>query len=193
MRVRSEGCLFVLHEVLLLIHTSTLFFYSTCMDLLLFVHTCIGILPFESTHLQEEGFSPAIVDRFFRPFLGGIFFDRSLGTTSRLFAFVMRMLATGQNCLPARGVFGRAVIYALYYHYKIRCIFYLFVLYFILHNLFFVQHFSHFALYISLLPQALARCPLNWQLSCPTGLRSSWDAEWNRLWAEGKGVPPPLC
>lgn len=44
---------------------------------------------------QEEGFSDAIIDRFFRPFLGGIFFDRQLGTTSRLFAFVMRMLATG--------------------------------------------------------------------------------------------------
>lgn len=33
---------------------------------------------------------------------GGIFFDRSLGTTSRLFAFVMRMLATGA-CVRAWG------------------------------------------------------------------------------------------
>lgn len=54
--------------------------------------------------LRQEGFSEAIIDRFFRPFLGGIFFDRSLGTTSRLFAFVMRMLATGRNCLPAQGI-----------------------------------------------------------------------------------------
>ncbi|KAI7843455.1 hypothetical protein COHA_002933 [Chlorella ohadii] len=54
--------------------------------------------------LKEEGFTDAIIDRFFRPFLGGIFFDRQLGTTSRLFAFVMRMLATGQNCLPADGI-----------------------------------------------------------------------------------------
>jgi phytoene dehydrogenase-like protein len=54
--------------------------------------------------LEQEGFSPAIIDRFFRPFLGGIFFDRSLGTTSKLFNFVMRMLATGQNCLPSRGI-----------------------------------------------------------------------------------------
>ncbi|EFN56940.1 hypothetical protein CHLNCDRAFT_143480 [Chlorella variabilis] len=45
--------------------------------------------------LQAEGFSQPIVDRFFRPFLGGIFFDRSLATSSRLFSFVMRMLATG--------------------------------------------------------------------------------------------------
>ena len=55
-------------------------------------------------HAQAEGFSAAIVDRFFRPFLGGIFFDTDLGTTSRLFEFVMRCLATGQNCLPARGI-----------------------------------------------------------------------------------------
>jgi phytoene dehydrogenase-like protein len=54
--------------------------------------------------LAAEGFSESIVDRFFRPFLGGIFFDRSLGVSDRLFAFVMRMLATGSNCLPAKGI-----------------------------------------------------------------------------------------
>ena len=55
-------------------------------------------------HTQDEGFSAEIIDRFFRPFLGGIFFDTRLRTSSRLFAFVMRMLATGSNCLPARGI-----------------------------------------------------------------------------------------
>ncbi|KAK9815902.1 hypothetical protein WJX72_011660 [[Myrmecia] bisecta] len=54
--------------------------------------------------LQAEGFSPAMIDRFFRPFLGGIFFDRGLTTSSRLFSFVMRMLATGANTLPAQGI-----------------------------------------------------------------------------------------
>ncbi|KAK9836272.1 hypothetical protein WJX81_001340 [Elliptochloris bilobata] len=54
--------------------------------------------------LQAEGFSEAIIDRFFRPFLGGIFFDDNLGTSSRLFEFVMRCLATGANCLPASGI-----------------------------------------------------------------------------------------
>lgn len=54
--------------------------------------------------LRAEGFSEAIIDRFFRPFLGGIFFDRGLNTSSRLFVFVMRMLALGENCLPARGI-----------------------------------------------------------------------------------------
>lgn len=54
--------------------------------------------------LRAEGFGESIIDRFFRPFLGGIFFDRDLNTSSRLFTFVMRMLATGQNCLPAKGI-----------------------------------------------------------------------------------------
>ncbi|KAG2448128.1 hypothetical protein HYH02_006713 [Chlamydomonas schloesseri] len=54
--------------------------------------------------LKAEGFSDAITQRFFRPFLGGIFFDRQLRTSSRLFEFVMRMLATGSNCLPAAGI-----------------------------------------------------------------------------------------
>ena len=54
--------------------------------------------------MQEEGFSQDMIDRFFRPFLGGIFFDTDLNVTSRLLQFVMRMLATGQNCLPAQGI-----------------------------------------------------------------------------------------
>ena len=54
--------------------------------------------------LQRDGFSPAIIDRFFRPFLGGIFFRRDLSTTSRLLNFVLRMLATGSNCLPSGGI-----------------------------------------------------------------------------------------
>lgn len=36
--------------------------------------------------------------------MGGIFFNRDLTVTSRLFRFVMRMLATGSNCLPAAGI-----------------------------------------------------------------------------------------
>lgn len=54
--------------------------------------------------LRSVGFSDAMVDRFFRPFLGGIFFDNDLNVTSRLFDFVMRSLALGENCLPAGGI-----------------------------------------------------------------------------------------
>jgi hypothetical protein len=57
-----------------------------------------------AARLAAEGFSPDMVDRFFRPFLGGIFFDTDLNTSSRLYEFVMRALATGANCLPAAGI-----------------------------------------------------------------------------------------
>jgi protoporphyrinogen oxidase len=58
----------------------------------------------EEMLLQQEGFSEEMIDRFFRPFLGGIFFDRDLTVTSRLFTFVMRMLASGRNSLPEKGI-----------------------------------------------------------------------------------------
>ncbi|KAI3810321.1 hypothetical protein L1987_19933 [Smallanthus sonchifolius] len=54
--------------------------------------------------LKRIGFSDSIVDRFFRPFFGGIFFDRELETTSRLFDFVFKCLALGDNTLPANGI-----------------------------------------------------------------------------------------
>ncbi|XP_057497077.1 15-cis-phytoene desaturase, chloroplastic/chromoplastic-like [Actinidia eriantha] len=54
--------------------------------------------------LRKIGFSDTIVDRFFRPFFGGIFFDRELETTSRLFDFVFKCLALGDNTLPAKGI-----------------------------------------------------------------------------------------
>ncbi|XP_010245865.1 PREDICTED: phytoene dehydrogenase, chloroplastic/chromoplastic [Nelumbo nucifera] len=54
--------------------------------------------------LKTSGFSESIVDRFFRPFFGGIFFDRELETTSRLFDFIFKCLALGDNALPAKGI-----------------------------------------------------------------------------------------
>ncbi|KAI4318477.1 hypothetical protein MLD38_032176 [Melastoma candidum] len=54
--------------------------------------------------LRRIGFSSSMVDRFFRPFFGGIFFDRELETTSRLFDFVFKCLALGDNTLPAKGI-----------------------------------------------------------------------------------------
>lgn len=54
--------------------------------------------------LRVIGFSTFMIDRFFRPFFGGIFFDRELGTTSRLFEFVFKCLALGTNTLPANGI-----------------------------------------------------------------------------------------
>ncbi len=50
------------------------------------------------------GFSERMVDRFFRPFFGGIFLDRSLGASSRMFDFVFKMFSEGQTVLPADGI-----------------------------------------------------------------------------------------
>ncbi|GMH24375.1 hypothetical protein Nepgr_026218 [Nepenthes gracilis] len=54
--------------------------------------------------LRKTGFSNSIIDRFYRPFFGGIFFDRELETTSRLFDFIFKCLALGDNTLPANGI-----------------------------------------------------------------------------------------
>ncbi|KAG5029113.1 hypothetical protein JHK87_012627 [Glycine soja] len=54
--------------------------------------------------LKKLGFSDSIIGRFFRPFFGGIFFDPDLETTSRLFNFIFKCLALGDNTLPARGI-----------------------------------------------------------------------------------------
>lgn len=54
--------------------------------------------------LQMEGFSTTIIERFFRPFLGGVFLDRDLETSSRLFSFVFQMFSSGDVVLPSQGM-----------------------------------------------------------------------------------------
>ena len=54
--------------------------------------------------LQAFHFSSKMVDRFFRPFLGGIFLERELATSSRMFEFVFRMFSEGDTALPAHGM-----------------------------------------------------------------------------------------
>ena len=54
--------------------------------------------------LREYGFSERMIDHFFRPFLGGIFLDAELATSSRMFHFVYRMFAQGMAALPNRGM-----------------------------------------------------------------------------------------
>lgn len=54
--------------------------------------------------LQDAGFSPSMIERFFRPFLGGIFLDSELRTSSRMLNFVFRMFSLGNACLPAEGM-----------------------------------------------------------------------------------------
>lgn len=54
--------------------------------------------------LREEGFSEKIIEGFFRPFFSAVFFDPELNTTSRMFEFVFRVLASGSAALPDRGI-----------------------------------------------------------------------------------------
>ena len=62
--------------------------------------------PHESTHdrLRRLEFSQEFVDAFFRPFLGGVFLERELATSSRKLEFVIRMFAQGEAAVPALGM-----------------------------------------------------------------------------------------
>jgi phytoene dehydrogenase-like protein len=55
-------------------------------------------------YLRAYGFSDKVVDRFFRPLYGGIFLDASLQTSSRMFEYIFAMLASGDSCVPAKGM-----------------------------------------------------------------------------------------
>jgi phytoene dehydrogenase-like protein len=54
--------------------------------------------------LRQQGFSPRIIERFFRPFLGGIFLESELVTSSQMLEFVFRMFSLGPATLPAGGM-----------------------------------------------------------------------------------------
>lgn len=54
--------------------------------------------------LREAHLSDAAIDRFFRPFFGGVFFDRELRTSSRMFEFCFKMFAKGRATVPASGM-----------------------------------------------------------------------------------------
>lgn len=55
-------------------------------------------------YLHAYGFSDAIIDRFFRPFLAGVFLEKDLQTSSRFFEFIFRLFATGRATLPGAGM-----------------------------------------------------------------------------------------
>lgn len=54
--------------------------------------------------LRAEGFSESMIERFFRPFLGGVFLENQLDTTVRKLEFVMRNFARGETAIPALGM-----------------------------------------------------------------------------------------
>jgi phytoene dehydrogenase-like protein len=56
-------------------------------------------------YLRQLGFAEqGFIEHFARPFFGGIFLDRSLSTSARMFQFVVKMLAEGQTIIPAEGM-----------------------------------------------------------------------------------------
>ncbi|WP_296702048.1 protoporphyrinogen/coproporphyrinogen oxidase [Thiocapsa sp. UBA6158] len=54
--------------------------------------------------LRELGFSARMIERFFKPFFSGVFFEPGLGVSSRAFEFVFRAFALGDTALPAHGM-----------------------------------------------------------------------------------------
>jgi phytoene dehydrogenase-like protein len=56
------------------------------------------------SYLQHAGFSPGMIDGFFRSFYGGIFLERELQTSSRMFEFTFKMFSQGSATLPSRGM-----------------------------------------------------------------------------------------
>jgi len=57
-----------------------------------------------ATYLRDCGFSEAIIDRFFRSFYGGIFLERALRTSSRMFEFTFKLFGQGSATVPAQGM-----------------------------------------------------------------------------------------
>ncbi|QJW93482.1 protoporphyrinogen/coproporphyrinogen oxidase [Frigoriglobus tundricola] len=54
--------------------------------------------------LAAAGVGPKLVERLFRPFLGGVFLERELETSARFFRFVFRTFAEGPGAVPALGM-----------------------------------------------------------------------------------------
>ena len=54
--------------------------------------------------LRRYGWSEQIIDSFFRPFFGGVYLDRDLGTASNFFRFLFQQFAKGDAAVPALGM-----------------------------------------------------------------------------------------
>lgn len=54
--------------------------------------------------LRAMGFSSKMINRFFRPLVGGIQLDPQLATSRRMFDVIFRTLATGDSVVPAHGM-----------------------------------------------------------------------------------------
>ena len=55
-------------------------------------------------HLVDMGFSDKMIQKFFVPFMTGIFLEDKLYTSSRMFDFVFKMFSEGDTVVPAKGM-----------------------------------------------------------------------------------------
>lgn len=56
------------------------------------------------SYLRDLGFSKKMIDGFFRSFYGGIFLERDLQTSSRMFEFTFGMFSRGSATVPSKGM-----------------------------------------------------------------------------------------
>ncbi|MFN3850884.1 MAG: NAD(P)/FAD-dependent oxidoreductase [Spirosomataceae bacterium] len=56
------------------------------------------------TFLKNYGFSDKIIERFFKPFFGGVFIENDLATSSNFFQFTFKQFFKGDAALPAEGM-----------------------------------------------------------------------------------------
>ena len=54
--------------------------------------------------LQDLGFSKPMIDRFWKPFMRGVFLENDLSTSVRKFEETFRLFAQGETTLPRRGI-----------------------------------------------------------------------------------------
>ena len=54
--------------------------------------------------LQSQGISPKMIQRFFKPFFGGVCLDPGIQASSRVFKYVLRVFAEGDVALPGKGM-----------------------------------------------------------------------------------------
>ncbi|GAA0877126.1 NAD(P)/FAD-dependent oxidoreductase [Algoriphagus jejuensis] len=55
-------------------------------------------------YLKNYGFSDQIIHNFFKPFFRGIFLEKHLNTSSRMFEFVFKMFSIGHAAVPEKGM-----------------------------------------------------------------------------------------
>ncbi|MBK8093265.1 MAG: FAD-dependent oxidoreductase [Verrucomicrobiaceae bacterium] len=55
-------------------------------------------------YLRKFGFTERVLDRFYRPFFGGIFMEKDLRTSARMMLFLFAMFDRAGSALPAQGM-----------------------------------------------------------------------------------------